>query len=310
MRKLLYIFAVGFAFALSMCRPPSAPYREGLYTAYDVTRDSVFLPWAEGPAVDARGNLYAVNFRERGTIGIMRPGSQAELFLNLPVGSVANGIRLWGERILLVANYTMHNILAIDIPTKEMWIWAHSSEMNQPNDLAVMKDGTLFLSDPNWEEGTGKLWKVLPDGSIYLMEEGMGTTNGIEVSPDEKRLYVNESRQRKIWVYDISGKGELENKRLLIEFTDFGLDGMRCDADGNLYVTRFDKGTVVIVTPQGKIKREVPLKGKQPTNVAFGGKEGKTVYVTVADRGCIEAFETETSGRAQMLISYWQKQDN
>ncbi len=308
MRNLLYILALGFIF--SMCRPPSTSEKEGLYKAYDVTRDSVFLPWAEGPAVDARGNLYAVNFQQRGTIGVMRPGSQPELFLNLPEGSVANGIRLWGERVLLVADYTLHNILAIDIPTKEMWIWAHSPEMNQPNDLAVMKDGTLFLSDPNWEDGTGKLWKALPDGSVHLMEEGMGTTNGIEVSPDEKRLYVNESNHRKIWVYDIVQNGEVENKRLLMEFQDFGMDGMRCDVDGNLYVTRFDKGTVVIITPQGKVKREVPLKGKRPTNIAFGGKEGKTVYVTVADRGCIEAFETETSGRAQMLISYWQEQDN
>ncbi len=308
MKKILLVFALGLGFILSQCRPVSN--NDGLYSAYDVSRDSIFMPWAEGPAVDTQGNLYAVNFGERGTIGIIRQGGQAELFIKLPVGSVGNGIRLWGDRVLLVADYTLHNILAIDIPTREMWIWAHCADMNQPNDLAVRKDGVLFASDPDWEKETGNLWKILPDGSVHLLEEGMGTTNGVEVSPDEKRLYVNESVQRKIWVYDIMENGDVENKRLFKEFPDFGMDGMRCDVEGNLYVTRFGKGTVVILTPEGKVKREVLLKGKQPTNIAFGGKEGKTVFVTVADRGCIEAFEVDVAGRSQELINYWEGQND
>ncbi len=304
MRNSLFAFCALLGLVMNQCQSPSQI--DGLFSAYDVTMDSVFIPWAEGPAVDANGNLYAVNFRERGTIGILRPGGQAELFITLPIGSVGNGIRLWGDRVLLVADYTSHNILAIDIPTREIWIWAHSSAMNQPNDLAVMKDGTLFASDPDWGNKTGNLWKILPDGSVFLLEEGMGTTNGVEISPDELYLYVNESSQRKIWVYDIMENRELANKRLFKEFTDFGMDGMRCDAEGNLYVARFDKGTVVILSPKGKVKREVVLKGKRPTNIAFGGKEGKTVYVTVADRGCIEAFEVDIPGRSQEMINYWQ----
>lgn len=218
---------------LSQCRPVSG--NNDLYRAYDVTPDSVFLPWAEGPAVDPEGNLYVVNFRERGTIGVTPPGEQTGLFVKLPEGSVGNGIRLFRGRTLLVADYTLHNVLAIDIPTREMWIWASNDTMNQPNDLAVMKDGTLFLTDPDWINSTGNLWRVNPDGTMHLLEEGMGTTNGIEVSPDETRLYVNESVQRKIWVYDITEGGILKNKRLFASFPDFGMDGMRCDQEGNLF---------------------------------------------------------------------------
>jgi sugar lactone lactonase YvrE len=85
----------------------------------------------------------------------------------------------------------------------------------------------------------------------------MGTTNGIEVSPDEKTLYVNESVQRKVWAYDLSDSGAISNKRLLIEFPDFGFDGMKCDKAGNLYAARYGKGVIVVLSPDGKIIREL-----------------------------------------------------
>jgi sugar lactone lactonase YvrE len=120
----------------------------------------------------------------------------------------------------------------------------------------------------------------------------MGTTNGIEVSPDGKKLYVNESVQRKIWVYDIENNGTIINKKLLYSFKDFGLDGMRCDSKGNLYICRFDKGTVVILSPKGKFLKEIKLKGSKPTNITFSN-DFKTFYVTMADRGCIEIVENK-----------------
>jgi gluconolactonase len=63
----------------------------------------------------------------------------------------------------------------------------------------------------------------------------MGTTNGVEVSTNQKKLYVNESNQRNLWVYDLSPTGEISNKQLMYKFPDGGLDGMRCDKDGNLF---------------------------------------------------------------------------
>ena len=110
----------------------------------------------------------------------------------------------------------------------------------------------LYASDPNWKNNTGNLWRIDTDGKVTQLEANVGTTNGIDVSPDNKTLYVNESVQRKIWAYDLSVDGEISNKRLLIEFPDFGMDGMRCDAKGNLYITRHGKGTVAKVSPSRK----------------------------------------------------------
>jgi sugar lactone lactonase YvrE len=168
--------------------------------------------------------------------------------------------------------------------------------MNHPNDLAISPAGHIYLSDPKWADSTGKLWKVGADRNLVLLESNMGTTNGIEVSPDHRTLYVNESVQRTVWQYDILNDGSITNKRRLIVFEDFGLDGMRCDRVGNLYIARYGKGTVAVVSPQGKVLREYRLKGKNPSNITFGGKDGKSCFVTMADRGCIETFKAQEAG--------------
>ena len=107
---------------------------------------------------------------------------------------------------------------------------------------------------------------------------------------------INESVQRNIWQYDIQTDGSIANKSKFINFDDFGMDGMRCDAKGNLYVTRYDKGTVVVLSPAGQPLYEIQLKGKKPSNITFGGPDGKTCFVTLADRGCIESFRAENPG--------------
>ncbi|MDE0552592.1 MAG: SMP-30/gluconolactonase/LRE family protein, partial [Candidatus Poribacteria bacterium] len=190
----------------------------------------------------------------------------------------------------------------VDMDTLEISVHAHEPTMNQPNDLAIGANDILYASDPNWTESTGQIWRVDTDGKVTLLEADMGTTNGIEVSPDENILYVNESAQRNIWAYDLSPEGEISNKRLLIQFPDFNMDGMRCDVQGNLYVTRHGKGTVAKLSPTGDVLLEVTLTGKLCSNIAFGGPDGRTCYVTMADRGNVEIFRTDIPGRSWQLF--------
>src|SRR5204862_5889642 len=180
---------------------------------------------------------------------------------------------------------------------KQINVYAHDSTMNQPNDLAIDNKDRLYASDPNWKNNTGRIWRAGTNGKMILLEDNMGTANGIEVSPDNKTLYVNESVQRNVWAYDLSDSGTISNKRLLIQFPDFGMDGMRCDADGNLYIARYGKGTVAKVSSKGELLKEITLVGKKPSNIAFGGPDGRTVYVTLQDLGNIESFRVATPGR-------------
>lgn len=266
------------------------------YEARDFTAENIFSENIEGPNVDKTGNLYVVNYLHDGTIGLVKPNGEAELYVTLPEGSIANAIMFDKKENMLLADWKGHNVLKVDAKTKAVSVYVHNDLFNQPNDLCINRKGKLFASDPNWKEGTGKIWRIDGSGKAILLRGDLGTTNGIELSPNEKKLYVNESVQRKIWVFDVSGKGELSNQKLFYQFDDFSLDGMKCDKLGNLYVTRHGKGTVAILSPEGKLMRELQMQGKLPSNITFGGLEGKTCFVTLQDRKCVEAFESEVAG--------------
>ncbi|RXJ50047.1 SMP-30/gluconolactonase/LRE family protein [Gelidibacter gilvus] len=256
----------------------------------DFTKEGSFTSGVEGPATDYEGNIYAVNFEEQGTIGKVTPSGESTIFVKLPNGSIGNGIRFGEKHQMFVADFVNHNILEIDLRSKNIAVFAHEPTANQPNDIAIAPNGTLYASDPNWTDNTGKLWKVTRENGFELLEDNMGTTNGIEVSPDGKKLYVNESVQRKIWVYDILDTGFIENKQEFISFDDFGLDGMRFDDSGNLYVCRYGKGTVVVLSPSGEIVKEIELIGKNVSNITFSN-DYKKCYITMADRGNLEVVD-------------------
>lgn len=269
---------------------------EELWTAKPLTPAGSFTPEIEGPAVDRAGNIFAVSYERKPTIGRVTPDGKAEVFLEFTNGSLGNGIRFDRKGRMYVADYTNHNVLLVDPKTRKFRVFSHDPTMNQPNDLAMAPDETLYASDPNWKDSTGQIWHFDRKGRARKVATGMGTTNGIEVSPDGKRLYVNESAQRKVWVFDIARGHLLENKRLLIEFPDHGFDGMRADVDGNLYITRYGKGTVAIVSPEGKVIREVGVLGARPSNICFGGPDGRTVYVTEVEHKRLVEFRSDRPG--------------
>jgi len=299
---LLAVLATAAMVACAHATPPRTPTdADALYVARDVVGDGVFSAGIEGPAFGPDGALYAVSFGRDGTIGQVTfdadGAGRATLFTTLPEGSTGNGIRFGADGSMYIADYSGHHVLRIAPGQREAKVFAHMPQANQPNDIALAPDGTLYASDPKWADNTGQLWRIDRTGTPHLLEANMGTTNGVEVSPDGKRLYVNESVQRNVWVYDLRADGSAADKRLLIAFDDHGMDGMRTDAKGNLYIARYGAGVVAVVSPEGTLLREVKLKGQKPTNVAFGGKDGRTVYVTLQDRGAIEAFRVETPGR-------------
>lgn len=268
-----------------------------LFVAQDFTKENLFTNNIEGPAFDKKGNLYVVNFEKDGTIGLVKPNGDVELFITLPEGSTANSIQFDSKGAMYLADFSGHNVLKVNMKTKEISVYVHNDAFNQPNDICINKKDQLFASDPNWKESTGKIWRIDKGGKAVLLTDQMGTTNGIALSPDEKILYVNESVQRKIWAFDVDVKGNISNKRLFAEFPDFGFDGMKCDSQGNVYVTRYGKGTIAVLSPDGKLIREVTLKGKRCSNLVFGGLNGKLVFVTLQDRKGMERFRNDIAGK-------------
>ena len=138
LRFLPVFFATSFS-----CIAQEAP----LFVSTPLTEPGEFTKGVEGPACDREGNLYVVNFGEEGTIGLVKPDGTASLFVKLPEGSTGNGIRFDRAGLMYVADYTGHNVLKIDPATRKVTVFAHEPAMNQPNDLAIGPDGTLYAVD-------------------------------------------------------------------------------------------------------------------------------------------------------------------
>ncbi len=285
----------------------SARAETKLFESAQVSPAGEYTFGIEGPAADLDGNLFVVNLGKPGTIGRLPAGGAAsELFTTLPEGSIGNAIRFDRGGTMFIADYKKHNIFAIPKGASAPVVWFHSDEMNQPNDITIARDGTIYASDPNWKGREGHIWRIAKGadgtvrGQVMSAPRAMGTTNGIDLSPDGKTLYVGESSSGQIWSYAINGN-ELTGAKLVKAFQPDTVDGLRTDAAGRLYVARILKGTIALMKPNGAVEREIALKAKEPTNLAFGGSDGKTVFVTQRQGGFIEAFRTDQPGREHCL---------
>src|SRR3979490_2826652 len=99
-----------------------------------LTEPHSFTGEIEGPACDREGNIYAVSFARKPTIGRVTPDGKGEVFIEMPAGSLGNGIRFDRKGMMFVADYTGHAILRVDPKTRKITVFAHEPTMNQPND--------------------------------------------------------------------------------------------------------------------------------------------------------------------------------
>lgn len=293
-RIFLYVLLLLIFASCNSSKTYYLPADTSPYKAHDLTKGNLFSHNIEGPAF-RNDTLFVVNYQHDGTVGTVFPGGHCELYLNLPEGSIGNSIKFDPIGNMYIADFKGHNILKVD-KGKHVSIYCHNDRFNQPNDICMNSRGWLYASDPNWQDSTGQIWLIKQDQQAVLLTDSMGTTNGITLSPDGKHLYVNESVQLKVWKFDVAPDGSLSNKRLFTSFNDYGLDGMHCDKEGNLYICRYGKGIIAEFSPEGKKLREIPLKGKNCSNFVFGDPDGKTVFVTLQDRKCMEMFRIEIPG--------------
>jgi gluconolactonase len=159
--------------------------------------------------------------------------------------------------------------------------------LNSPNDLAIRKDGTVFFTDPPY--GTEDGVRELPFNGVYSVAPGGGETrllsvefrspNGLAFSPDEKTLYVGDSEDGYVQALTVAEDGMLENGRRIASLKT--PDGMKTDTNGNLWVGAADG--VHVFSPEGKELKLIAFD-KNVSNLAFGGDDGRTLYVTSVDR--------------------------
>ncbi len=161
---------------------------------------------------------------------------------------------------------------------------------NSPNDVAVDRQGRIYVSDPRYvgdeprELDFEAVFRIDPDGSVHRLETTVRKPNGLVVSPNGKTLYVADSglTRRALIALDLDSAGTVKNPRVLHDFgAGRGIDGMTVTTDGRIVgaAGQAAKAGVYVFSPSGDWLGFLPVP-ESPTNVEFGGPEGKTLYVT------------------------------
>lgn len=164
--------------------------------------------------------------------------------------------------------------------------------LNSPNDLVVKSDGAIFFTDPDFNIPGGQqnkelsfngIYRISPTGKVQLLDS-LALPNGICFSPDETKLYVNDSQAHIIYVWDVVNDSTIINKKLFFDIpVMFGhADGMKTDEDGNIYATC--SNAVWVISPGGELIGTIDLPSNvSASNCAWGEEDNKTLFITAGN---------------------------
>ena len=201
----------------------------------------------------------------------------------------SNGIKAAPDGSIIVAQHAgrvsrLTNDLEL-VPIVEQY---EGKRLNSPNDIAVRSDGLIYFTDPYFgvsaedrELDFSGVYRINQDESVSLMYDGFDLPNGIVFSPDESRLYVNDSATGDILKFEVTDSGDLNNPVLFVNIGPRaelgGADGMITDSEGRLYTT--GPNGFIIFDSDGNQLEQIRFD-HQITNLAWGGEDGNDLYMT------------------------------
>ena len=304
-------------FLLAAAHAGEAPAKiglpQGLVPTENFISPAAVVCFLEGPAVDAEDNVY---FSDISGNRILKMTSKGAVSTFRADSGRTNGNTFDAQGRLLSCEGAENGpggrrrIVRTNRKTGEVTVLTDKFEgkrYNSPNDVAADKEGRVWFTDPLYspERSTMEMdvegvYRIDPDGKVtrVLSQQQIHRPNGIAITPDAKTLYVIDSHpkpggNRKIWAFAVGADGTLDKQRLVYDFgKGRGGDGLRLDAKGNLWVAggisyRRSDGEdtsvppgVYVITPEGKLLGRIPVGEDLITNLAFGGPERKTLFVT------------------------------
>ena len=298
-------------------------------------RAATTVAFTEGPAVDAEGNVYFSDI-ENNRILKMAPNGTRSVFRE-PSGRTNGQTFDQLGRLLHCEGAEFgpdggRRVSRTDLASGEYQVLTDrydGARYNSPNDICVDGQGRIYFTDPCYgdrsqmEMSIEGVYRIDADGSVtrILAQPAIERPNGLAVTQDSRRLYLVDScptpgGNRAIWAFDLDAAGEPSNQRLVYDFAPGrGGDGMRLDMEGNLYVAagiahpRHDNETAEVppavykISPQGKLLGAISIPEDVLTNLAFGGPDGKTLYITAGKT----LFTARADVPGQVAYPRWSK---
>jgi len=199
--------------------------------------------------------------------------------------SPSSGIALDPQGRVVFCSGSMNAVVRIEKDGKATILaqMLNGNKFNRPNDLTIKSNGSIYFTDNSRDE-TGKMPPtvyLIKDGKVVPIIKDLVSPNGITLSPDEKVLYVNDIRPRKVYRYDVLEDDTVTNGTLFVDMNGYkevgSNDGMKTDIQGNLYNS--GPGGVWVLSPMGDLLGTIRTPDRI-TNLSFGGADGKTLFLT------------------------------
>ena len=245
----------------------------------------------EGPVFDDAGNLYVTDIPWG---RIFRIDPQGAWTLVAEYDGEPNGMKFLDAGTLLITDYK-NGLMRLDVAsgTVTPYLQRRNSErFKGVNDLIFDSAGNLYFTDQGQSglhDPSGRLYRLRPNGQLDLLLSNVPSPNGVALSPDERVLYLAVTRGNCVWRVPLLPDGSVAKVgQFFTSYGPSGPDGLAVDAEGRVLVANPGLGCVWVLNGRAEpveVLRGVP--GSSTTNLAFGGADGRTLYVTDSTHGHI-----------------------
>ncbi|MEU5783439.1 SMP-30/gluconolactonase/LRE family protein [Micromonospora lupini] len=221
------------------------------------------------------------------TIRRFTPPSTFDTFIS---NAGSNGLALSADgQQIIAATHDQRNVSAYRLSDRSRSTVAANYQgraFNSPNDVAVRSDGVTYFTDPNFQRGNRpdqmngrtSVFRV-SNGQVSLVDDQLRQPNGIALAPDGATLYVGAYSENKIYKYVVRPDGSIGARSVFVNYIG-GPDGVTIDCAGNVYWAAGGDSLVHVYSPTGIQLGTIRPGFSGTTNVAFGGPDRQTLYIT------------------------------
>lgn len=254
----------------------------------------------EGPSFDKHGNLYCVDVAY-GRIFKVAPDGTFDVVVEYD--GQPNGLKVHKDGRLFVAD-RQNGIVVIHPEERRVQYLVSGADLERfsgPNDLVFSSAGDLYFTDQgmsDFSNARGRIFRLRADGSLERLLDGLVSPNGIALDASGRFLYVALTRSNCVIRALLLPDGRITRVQNFIQLSGgAGPDGLAMDAQGGVAVAHPQMGAVWLFDAKGEPTLRVNLcRGHHGTNLAFGGPEGRRLYVTESETETIQVVDLPVRG--------------
>ncbi|MFM0505196.1 SMP-30/gluconolactonase/LRE family protein [Paraburkholderia caffeinilytica] len=255
----------------------------------------------EGPSFDREGNLYCTDIPYG---RVLRIAPDGKFTVVAEYDGEPNGLKIHRDGRIFIADQK-NGLLVLepgDNKPKPFLVRANLERLKGPNDLVFASNGDLYFTDQGQsghQDPTGRLIRVCADGRLDVLLNNVPSPNGLVLNADETMVFLAVTRANAIWRVPMTRGGVSKVGTFIQMSGGGGPDGMAIDEQGNIAVAHAGLGSVWLFSPLGEPLYRIAscTGGRMTTNLAYGGPERKTLFITESSTGTVITAQMDVPGR-------------